>query len=165
MTELIDVKALSDDDLAAVLDAARAEWQRRRDLGAALDTTPGLIEAYLDSTGRANGEPWVQPTGYHDAYPEGWEVTWDDRLWVSLTPGNIETPGVSGWREVPTDGGVPAWVQPVGYHDAYKTGDKVAYEDHVWESTADSNVWEPGSPGSPWSDLGPIDDYQPETGV
>lgn len=161
MTEIIDVKALSDDDLDEVLNAARVEWQRRRDLTNALDTTPGLIEAYLDSTGRESGTEWVRPTGYHDAYPEGWEVTKDGKLWVSLVSGNVWEPGVSGWRLAVTEGEVPAWQQPTGAHDSYNLGDITAHADHVWQSTADGNVWEPGSTGAPWTDLGPIDDYQP----
>ena len=144
MTETIDVKGLSDDDLAAVLDMARAEWQRRRDLANALGSTPGLIEALLESTGRANGEPWLPPTGYHDAYSEGWEVLWDDRLWVSTVDGNVWEPGVSGWREVPADGGVPAWQQPTGAHDAYNKGDQVSHNGVTWTSDIDSNTWEPG---------------------
>lgn len=38
----------------------------------------------------------------------------------------------------------PDWVQPTGAHDAYNTGDKVAYEGKHWVSVADANVWQPG---------------------
>ena len=38
----------------------------------------------------------------------------------------------------------PEWVQPTGSSDAYKTGDKVAYDGKHWVSTADANVWQPG---------------------
>lgn len=41
----------------------------------------------------------------------------------------------------------PAWSQPVGAHDAYQRGDKVTYEDKHWVSTADNNVWAPGTYG------------------
>lgn len=38
----------------------------------------------------------------------------------------------------------PAWSAPLGAHDAYKLGDKVAYHDKHWISETDANVWEPG---------------------
>ena len=38
----------------------------------------------------------------------------------------------------------PEWSQPIGAHDAYQTGDKVAHNGAHWQSTADGNVWEPG---------------------
>lgn len=41
----------------------------------------------------------------------------------------------------------PEWSQPVGAHDAYSLGDKVSHNGQHWRSTADNNVWEPGSYG------------------
>jgi len=38
----------------------------------------------------------------------------------------------------------PEWSQPVGAHDAYNKGDKVSFNEKHWESTIDSNVWQPG---------------------
>ena len=38
----------------------------------------------------------------------------------------------------------PDWSQPVGAHDAYMHGDKVAHADKHWISDVDNNVWEPG---------------------
>lgn len=38
----------------------------------------------------------------------------------------------------------PEWSQPVGAHDAYQTGDKVAHDGEHWISAVDNNVWEPG---------------------
>ena len=43
-----------------------------------------------------------------------------------------------------TDTGTPIWTQPLGAHDAYKTGDVVSHKDQLWISTVDGNVWEPG---------------------
>lgn len=39
---------------------------------------------------------------------------------------------------------VDEWRQPVGAHDAYGVGDRVTWKGSTWESTAASNVWEPG---------------------
>lgn len=41
----------------------------------------------------------------------------------------------------------PGWVQPTGAHDAYPLGARVTWAGTVWESTVDSNVWEPGVSG------------------
>ena len=38
----------------------------------------------------------------------------------------------------------PEWSQPLGAHDAYKTGDKVSHNGKHWTSTVYGNVWEPG---------------------
>lgn len=45
----------------------------------------------------------------------------------------------------------PEWVQPIGSHDAYSTGDKVSHSDKHWVSTTDGNVWEPGVYG--WEEV------------
>jgi len=43
------------------------------------------------------GEPWVQPTGAHDAYPRGAIVTHKGRTWESTIDANVWEPGVYGW--------------------------------------------------------------------
>ena len=45
----------------------------------------------------------------------------------------------------------PAWSQPVGAHDAYDQGAKVAHNGKHWESTVGANVWEPGVYG--WKEV------------
>lgn len=42
-----------------------------------------------------------------------------------------------------TEAGYPIWVQPVGASDAYMTGDIVSFEDVLYISTIDNNVWSP----------------------
>lgn len=104
--------------------------------------------------------PWVQPAGAHDAYPEGWIVTHGGKEWKSTTPANVWEPGVTGWREVTDDtsGEYPEWVQPLGAHDAYQAGDKVVFNDRLWQSMIAGNVWQPGTDPKLWIDLG---DYTP----
>lgn len=119
--------------------AAQFDATRRVEADALVAAQLQLIEeAHTD------GEPWVQPTGAHDAYKLGAEVQKDGKTWVSLTPFNVWAPGVSGWREKVTGGGYPAWVQPTGGHDAYGLGARVAHKGSNWESTVAANVWEPG---------------------
>ena len=38
----------------------------------------------------------------------------------------------------------PAWVQPMGAHDAYPKGAKVSHKGKRWVSAVDANTWEPG---------------------
>ena len=42
---------------------------------------------------------WVQPTGAHDAYAPGAEVTHNGKTWVSTADNNVWEPGVYGWDE------------------------------------------------------------------
>lgn len=42
-----------------------------------------------------------------------------------------------------TKEGYPEWVQPLGASDAYNTGDVVSYNDELYKSTCDDNVWSP----------------------
>lgn len=43
---------------------------------------------------------WVQPTGAHDAYPLGAEVTHNGKIWRSLYAANVWEPGVFGWQDL-----------------------------------------------------------------
>ena len=40
----------------------------------------------------------------------------------------------------------------------YNTGDCCTFENHVWQSGQDGNVWEPGTINVKWTDLGTIED-------
>lgn len=43
-----------------------------------------------------------------------------------------------------TDEGVSIWTQPLGATDTYMKGDVVSFENQLWKSTVDNNVWQPG---------------------
>ena len=49
-----------------------------------------------------------------------------------------------------TEDGYPEWVQPLGASDAYNTGDIVSYNDTLYESTIDGNVWSPDTYPAGW---------------
>lgn len=53
--------------------------------------------------------------------------------------------------EEPATETYPEWTQPLGAHDAYKTGDRVTFEGKVYESTVDGNVWAPDLYG--WKEI------------
>ena len=125
-------------DAALVAAEAVAAQQVRYDTHQAiLDATAALMaDAHTD------GQPWVQPTAAHDAYPLGITVTHGGKTWENLTPANAWEPGVSGWREVVAEG-YPAWVAPTGSHDAYKVGDRVSFEGADYESLIPANTYSP----------------------
>ena len=49
-----------------------------------------------------------------------------------------------------THEGVPIWAQPLGAHDAYAKGDRVMYNDRLYESLMDGNVWSPSAYPAGW---------------
>ena len=69
----------------------------------------------------------------------GWEPPVAPSLWARVLPGQ--------------SGEVGPWEQPDSTN-GYSEGDRVTHVGHLWESTANDNVWEPGSVGAPWKDLG-----------
>ena len=149
-----DLTSMTDADLDALAAAISQERQRRQTLADAPAMVANLTAQYL--TAREDGGLWVAPTGSHDAYPEGWQVTHDGKTWVSLTPANVWPPGVSGWREVPAEGddgqpAVPEWVAPTGAQDAYAKGDRVTFQGQVWESALDGNTWSPADYPAAWT--------------
>ena len=138
----MDLTTLTDEDLDALRVAVLTEQERRRTLTDAPAQAVALADRYAAAIGRQDGDPWVQPTGAHDAYPLGITATHGGKTWESLTPANVWTPGVSGWRELVAQG-YPAWVQPTGGHDAYKKGNRVSFDGSDYESRIDGNVWSP----------------------
>lgn len=65
--------------------------------------TPALWTPRRITTGD-QPEPWVQPTGAHDAYGLGARVTHAGSTWESMVPANVWEPGTPGtaalWREI-----------------------------------------------------------------
>lgn len=43
---------------------------------------------------------WSQPTGAHDAYNTGDQVTWKNSTWQSDIDANVWEPGVYGWTQI-----------------------------------------------------------------
>ena len=61
--------------------------------------TPALWQVYVETHAIAE---WVQPTGAHDAYNIGDQVTYVGHLWESLINANVWSPTVypAGWRDL-----------------------------------------------------------------
>lgn len=77
----------------------------------------------------------------------------NDKLYKVIGPEGTEhitqlnwkpTTAVSIYAEVTPPGVIAPWVQPLGAHNVYNTGDRVTHNEFTWESTADNNTWEPG---------------------
>lgn len=68
----------------------------------------------------------------------GWDPADAPSLWAAVLPGQ--------------DGAVGEWVQPDSTN-GYSEGDRVTHGGKLWESTADNNVWEPGTTGAPWREV------------
>ena len=92
------------------------------------------------------------------AYIAGQVVAWNAQLYRCIQGHTSQAewqPTVAAlWRalgvsiENPT--AVPEWVQPSGGHDAYNTGDRVRYQDGVWRSVVDANIYPPGVVAGQW---------------
>lgn len=54
------------------------------------------------------------------------------------------------YTEVAEPGTIPVWRQPTGAQDAYMTGDKIIFEEHVYESLIDNNIWSPSAYPAGW---------------
>lgn len=145
------IEDATDEELQRYAAAIKAEQDRRRIKRTAEQQVADLNLAYLSASGLEPGQEWRQPTGAHDAYPEGWEVDHNGKTWVSTTPSNVWEPGVSGWREVVEEGAAPPeYVAPTGSHDAYQAGDRVTFDGAVWESVLDGNTWSPAAYPAGW---------------
>jgi hypothetical protein len=76
---------------------AGASW--RNDLTVMNVWEPGTQGAgWTDLSPPPSGpQPWVQPTGGHDAYNVGDQVTHNGATWTSTVAANVWEPGVFGW--------------------------------------------------------------------
>ena len=46
--------------------------------------------------------------------------------------------------------------KPVHINSGYRTGDRVIYNGHIYESTINNNVWSPDTYPQGWTELGPV---------
>lgn len=144
MTTFPDLTAYDDTDLATLSVMVTTERDNRLTIAGADQNINQILTNVQLAQGHTAGDEWVQPQGAHDAYPLGFQVTHNAKLWESLTTANVWEPGVSSWREIVDPGQVAAWVQPGGSTDAYPIGAKVTYGGSTWQNNTASNVWVPG---------------------
>lgn len=90
-------------------------------------------------------------------YEVGKRILYQDVLYKVITSHTSQetwTPDVSPSLFAPIinetiDGGIPEWKQP-NSTNAYMIGDRVIFEDKVYESLVDNNVWSPSANPSDW---------------
>lgn len=153
----MNLTELTDDELSQLRIDVLTEQERRQTLTA----TPSLVEdanrRYLAAEGTTEGDPWRPVTGYHDAYPSGWEVTHAGKTWVALRSGASGEPGIvtGDWQEKQEPGEVVDWVQPQAGSE-YPVGANVRHNGRIWRNDhTGPNGWVPGENGSQWTDIGP----------
>lgn len=135
-------RAWTADELAERADALAHEAQQAADR-AILDATAALMaDAHTD------GQPWVQPTGAHDAVPFGITVTDGGKTWRSKHHANVWPPSPSSpWWEEVTDNPGP---QPWALDTYYFIDTRVTFGGQTWRCLHEHLAqvgWEPGAPG------------------
>ena len=151
----MDFTDMTDAEVDSLLDAAYAESQRRAALRAAPAVIEEAVAAWREAAGRQDGDDYVAPTGYHDAYELDAIVTRDGRRWRSTRGGATGIPGDSpDWREIAEEGQVLPWVQPHA-GSKYPAGAVVTHLGRTWRNDLGRpNGWRPGQPGASWTDIG-----------
>ena len=120
--------------------AAQARYETHE---AILDATAALMaDAHTD------GQPWVQPTGAHNAVPFGITVTDGGKTWRSKHHANVWPPSPSSrWWEEVTDNPGP---QPWALGTYYFIDTRVTFGGQTWRCLHEHLAqvgWEPGAPG------------------
>lgn len=121
--------------------------------------TDGNGTPNFDKACTARSVTWVPFDGTNESLPmKGDVVAFDGKNWTNLVDYNAFAPPVN-FREIPPQGQLPAWTQPVGKEDAYPVGFKVQHKSKQWECTTPYCVWEPSVSG--WKDITPVVDEWP----
>lgn len=154
---------MTEEELYNLRVAIMREMERRQILSSAPDQAAALAADFLRARDGEedpdNPPPWQPVTGYHDAYPKGAIRTHEGKVWEATRDGASQEPGNSpDWREVAQGDEELDWVQPHAGSE-YPVGAIVRHNGHRWRNDhTGPNGWEPGTNGSQWTDLGPIDE-------
>lgn len=150
----MDYKLLTDTELRDIVSAVTSELNRRAALENVEKEVNRLNQQYLTATGIQSGADWRQPSGAHDAYPQGFVVEHNGKRWTNLVMSNPHEPGVSGWREIAQPGEpAPEWVQPSGAHDSYGIGHRVTFEGREYISLIANNAHSPSANPAGWQQV------------
>lgn len=58
-------------------------------------------------------------------------------------PAWVPSMEISLYTPVQPEGVIPEYTKPAGTHDEYHTGDRVIFEEEIWQSIVDHNSWSP----------------------
>ena len=134
------------------------------------DIVPGNSAWYtfnrpLHGKSKETAREFVQPMGSHDMYKSGEWMIFEKKFWMCKSDTAYSPKDyAAAWEDKGVDGNsadapdnpavsVPEFVQPTGSNDAYKKGDKVSFENKVYESTIDNNVWSPTAYPAGWKEI------------
>lgn len=120
-----------------------------RDLAAKLSIMDHLDELTEDDVMSASllFEPWEPHKTYKAEDVRRWDGTLIKCLQDHTNSDPNHTPDLTPalWKVYrDPDAGPQPWVQPQGAHDAYNAGEQVTHNGQTWQSTVDTNTWEPG---------------------
>ena len=98
----MELTTLTDEDLDQLRVEVLTEQERRRLIADAPAQAVALADRYAAAIGRQDGDPWVQPTGAHDAYNKGDKVSFNGQDYESLIDGNSWSPSdyPAGWKVI-----------------------------------------------------------------
>ncbi len=122
------------------------------------DKYPALWMQY-HGTSKETARAWVAPTGEQDMYRKGeWMIFTDGKYYECLTDTNYSpTDLASTWKADGEETGTetdewPAFVQPTGAHDAYKTGDKITFNGKHYICKMDGCTYSPTDYPDGWTE-------------
>ena len=102
-----------------------------------------------------NNEPqeWVQPSSTNP-YLTGDKVIYENQIYESLIDNNVWSPAdyPQGWQLITQEEEeqtIPEWQQPDSTNP-YMTGDKVTFNNSIYESLIDNNIWSPEAYPAGW---------------
>lgn len=157
----MDLKVCTDYELDQLRHEVQIEQERRQTLATASGKAAEIVRAYQAAIGRQDGDPFVKPTGYHDAYSEDSVVSHEGKEWTATRDGANGTPGESpDWIEKVSEGEIPEWEQR-HFGSEYEVGALVQMDGVVYRNDLEvPNGYRPDAPHSGWTNLGPIDEYE-----
>lgn len=155
-----------------IYNANRQTWEcfQAYDNAVYPDIVPGNSAWYtfnrpLHGKSKETAREFVQPMGAHDMYKSGEWMIFEKKFWMCKSDTAYSPKDyAAAWEDKGVDGNsadapdnptvsVPEFVQPTGSNDAYKKGDKVSFENKVYESTIDNNVWSPTAYPAGWKEI------------
>ena len=124
---MIDLDAMSVDDLRSLAERVRAQLESRVALAEARAAVVAAVEGYAELRG----------------------VT-VLAAWRALAPEGVQVPDDPDPAPIPD---APAYVQPTGAHDAYQAGDRVTFQGRVYEAVINAVVWSPLAYPQAWKEV------------
>ena len=145
----MDLSNTPREEIEDMIRAGEGELARRQTISVFNDELAALQTKYRAALGfePIDWRTWEEPEYALDAYALGDTVTHSGGFYRSLLPCNLLDPKEAGWRQVNKDGSPRGWVEPVREHDAYRTGEVVAYGGKTYECVG-SCVMAPPHPDS-----------------